>query len=239
MPRLGVQRHPGGASRSFGGGHLGRGDRAVIIADLDALTQIMPRHAMPPAADSWNGSGRELLGGYSWAARPFYEWRRRGRGGGRRGGGGLGGRGSRGGRLQGARDRGQEQGREDEGTRKLMSGVGLDDEDHRTTRAGSGSAGIAGRVWVVGRVAGVGRGGAERWLRGAERVVMRGVWFGMGYLKAGPARAGRGRFLAGRPRCRSAGSVPAQEQDDKHDDHDDHDCSEADKHGVLLLVSGG
>jgi len=52
VPRLGAQRHPGGASRSFGGDHLGRGDRAVIIADLDALTQIMLSHAMPPAADS-------------------------------------------------------------------------------------------------------------------------------------------------------------------------------------------
>jgi hypothetical protein len=38
VPRLGAQRHPGGTSRSFGGGHLGRGDCAVIIADLDALT---------------------------------------------------------------------------------------------------------------------------------------------------------------------------------------------------------
>src|SRR5580658_4497727 len=72
VPRLGVQRHPGGASRSFGGGHLGRGDRAVIIADLDVLTQIRPRHAMPPAANSRNGPGRELPGGYSWASRPFY-----------------------------------------------------------------------------------------------------------------------------------------------------------------------
>jgi hypothetical protein len=52
VPRLGAQRYPGGAARSFGGGHLGRGDCVVIIADLDALTQIMPSHAMPPAADS-------------------------------------------------------------------------------------------------------------------------------------------------------------------------------------------
>jgi hypothetical protein len=63
VPWLGAQRHPGGASRSFRGGHLGRGDRAVIVADLDALTQIMPGHAMPPAADSWHGFGRELPGG--------------------------------------------------------------------------------------------------------------------------------------------------------------------------------
>jgi hypothetical protein len=33
------------------------------VADLDALTQIMPGHAMPPAADSWHGLGRELPGG--------------------------------------------------------------------------------------------------------------------------------------------------------------------------------
>jgi hypothetical protein len=38
---------------------------------------------------------------------------------------------------------------------------------------------------------------------------------------------------------RRAGSVPAQEQDDKHDDHDDHDDSEADKHGLLLSLSAG
>ena len=63
VPRLGAQRHPGDASRSFGGGHLGRGDCAVIIADLDELTQIMPGHAMPPAADSQHGPGSELLGG--------------------------------------------------------------------------------------------------------------------------------------------------------------------------------
>jgi hypothetical protein len=43
-----------------------------MIADLDPLMQLRPGHAMPPAADAWNRPGRELLGGYSWAARPLY-----------------------------------------------------------------------------------------------------------------------------------------------------------------------
>ena len=48
VPRLGVQRHPGSASRTCGGGHVGGGHCAVILTDLDALTQIMLGHAIPP-----------------------------------------------------------------------------------------------------------------------------------------------------------------------------------------------
>jgi hypothetical protein len=48
---LGLQRHPGGAAGYFRGDHFGRGDCAVIVADLEALTQIVLGHVVPPTAD--------------------------------------------------------------------------------------------------------------------------------------------------------------------------------------------
>ncbi len=48
VPGLGAQRHPGGSARSFGDDHLGGGDGAAIVADLEVLMPLMPGHVMPP-----------------------------------------------------------------------------------------------------------------------------------------------------------------------------------------------
>ena len=48
-PASGAQRHPGGSAGFFGDDHLGGGDSAAIVADLDVLMQMMmPGHGMPP-----------------------------------------------------------------------------------------------------------------------------------------------------------------------------------------------
>ena len=92
-------------------------------------------------------------------------------------------------------------------------------------------------------MAAVRAGGRNRWLRGAAAcrscrmaLVRSCRYFLEGRGRLAQAVAGS---LAGRPRCRCAGSVLAQEQDGKHDDHDDYDCCEADKHGVLLWCLWG
>ena len=43
VPGLGAQRHPGGPARFCGDDHLGGGDGAAIVADLDVLMQVMIR----------------------------------------------------------------------------------------------------------------------------------------------------------------------------------------------------
>ena len=48
VPGLGAQRHPGGSARFFEDDHLGSGDGAAIVGDLEVLMQVMLGHEMPP-----------------------------------------------------------------------------------------------------------------------------------------------------------------------------------------------